>query len=211
MGQVSRPLQIALLATLLFAVAWFLVLRPKPEESIDSPASAPAAVADGPATSSSSAAEATGAGGASAMPAGDADATGAGGTAAGRAAAAGGGAGGGRAARRARRAAAKVGGPLGAALRRGQAVAVAFVDPRTADARVVREEIAHVSRFGGRAAAFSVPIAQVARYRAITRGVNVTVAPTVVVIAPDLSATTIVGFTDRAEIEQALADALGRG
>lgn len=190
MGQVSRPLQIMLLATLLFAVAWFLVLRPRAEDaggggSAPAPAAqeAPAATADGTGAQAADGADSAARGSARSAPRGSSadgkvlDAP----------------------------------GPLGVALRRRQAVALAFVDPRTADARAVREEIRHVSRFGGRAIAFSVPISQLSRYRAVTRGVNVTVAPTVVIIAPDRTATTIVGFTDRAEIEQGLANALGRG
>jgi hypothetical protein len=53
-----------------------------------------------------------------------------------------------------------------------------------------------------------VPIAQLSRYEFITREVAVTVAPTVVIVSPKRTATTIVGFADRGEIEQRLADAV---
>jgi hypothetical protein len=95
-----------------------------------------------------------------------------------------------------------------AALRQRKAVAIAFVDPHTADARAVAQEVRHVSHFGGRAATFAAPLAKLSAYDFITNRVEVTVAPTVVIVDPHRRATTIVGFADRGEIEQRLADAL---
>jgi hypothetical protein len=95
-----------------------------------------------------------------------------------------------------------------AGLRHHKAVAIAFVDPQTADARAVAQEIRHVSTFHGRAVALAVPIAKLSDYAFITNKVEVTVAPTVVIIDRRRQATTIVGFADRGEIEQRLADAL---
>jgi hypothetical protein len=94
------------------------------------------------------------------------------------------------------------------ALRHHKAVAVAFVDPQMADARAVAQEIRHVSTFHGRAVALAVPLTKLSDYAFITNRVEVTVAPTVVIIDRRGQATTIVGFTDRGEIEQRLADAL---
>jgi hypothetical protein len=94
------------------------------------------------------------------------------------------------------------------AVREHRAVAIAFVDPRTADARAVAQEIGHVSNFGGRAVTLAVPLARLSAYDFITNEVQVTVAPTVVIVDPRRRATTIVGFADRGEIEQRLADAL---
>jgi len=94
------------------------------------------------------------------------------------------------------------------ALRRHEAIAIAFVDPAIADARAVATEIAHVSSFHGRAVALSAPIGQLSLYGAITKDVEVTVAPTTVIVSPHGKATTIVGFADRVEIQQRLADAL---
>ena len=94
------------------------------------------------------------------------------------------------------------------ALRHHKAVVIAFVDPHTADARAVAQEVRNVSHFGGRAVTLAVPISQLSSYAFITSKVEVTVAPTVVIVDPHRSATTIVGFTDRGEIEQRLADAL---
>ena len=99
-------------------------------------------------------------------------------------------------------------GAVKAALLHHRAVAIAFVDPRTADARAVAGEMRHVSHFGGRAITLSVPLASLSDYDFITKSIEVTVAPTVVIVDPRRRATTIVGFADRGEIEQRLADAL---
>jgi hypothetical protein len=95
-----------------------------------------------------------------------------------------------------------------AAVRHHKAVAIAFVDPNTADARAVAREVAHVSSFHGRALALSAPLARLSDYAFITNNVEVTVAPTVVIVDLHRKATTIVGFADRGEIQQRLADAL---
>lgn len=174
-------MQIALVATMMFALLWFVALRPKSSGGEAAPEPVPAAQVEEQAAAQPEPAPAPAPRAAPAP----------------------------RTSRPAARAAAG-GGIVGAALRRGQAVAIAFVDPRTADARAVREELRHVSRFGGRAMTLSVPIAQLSRYEFLTREIEVTVAPTVVIVSPKRTATTIVGFADRAEIEQGLADALSR-
>jgi hypothetical protein len=199
-------MQIALVATLLFAVVWFVALRPKPADGGGTPAPAAREAPAAPGTEGLTGAV---------EQAEEAVATANGESAPSEAAAPAAPAAAERAARPAARAArteatAAGGGIVGAALRRRQAVAIAFVDPRTADARAVREELRHVSRFGGRALALSVPISQLARYEFLTREIEVTVAPTVVIVSPQRTATTIVGFADRGEIEQGLADALTR-
>lgn len=230
-------MQIALVATMLFALLWFVALRPKPADggggaaapaptpsAQQAPAAEPPAApgADGLANAVDRAqdAVATGSGDAQRAERSDAEASArdAGGgpqapeasggtsqaTAATPASAADGGATP-RATPAERRAAA---GPVRTALRQRKALALAFVDPRTADARAVRRELSAVSRFGGRAVVLAVPISQLSRYELITREVKVTVAPTVVIVSPKHTATTIVGFADRGEIEQRLADAL---
>lgn len=202
MSQVSRPVQIALLATLLFAAVWFLALRPKPADGGGSaPAPAPAAqeAASTPAAEEDAPPPAREEAAPPAAADGGADRQAAAATPR-------------RGARQPRRGRipAQVPAPVRMALRQRKALALAFVDPRTADARAVDAELKRVSRFGGRAVALAVPIAELSRYEPITREVQVTVAPTVVVVAPDRTATTIVGFADRVEIEQALADALSR-
>jgi len=221
MSQVSRPVQILLAVTLLFAALWFVALRPKPADGgqPSAPASTPAAQTT-PAPANGAAPGTAGlkraidkAHGAVRTANGDAQpaapatpATGGAshsGPAAGR-----------KAARPHRDAASEgmVGGgqvrAVKAALRHRKAVAIAFVDSQIADARAVASEMRHVSRFGGRAVVVSVPLADLSAYAFITNDVQVTVAPTVVIVDPRRRATTIVGYADRGEIEQRLADAL---
>lgn len=227
MSQVSRPMQIALGATLLLFVVWFAALRPKPStgEEAAAPASAPAQTTPAPVSGAAPGTEglaravdkardavttANDAGERAAGNAAEAPAASADGAQATRAAA------------NATRADAGDGGEASAkpihthnavasvraALRMHKAIAIAFVDSATADSRAVDRELLHVSRFGGRAFTLSVPLADIADYAFITNSVEVTVAPTVVIVDPRRRATTIVGATDRVEIEQRLADAL---
>jgi hypothetical protein len=228
-------MQIALAATLLLLVVWFVVLRPKPALHDDTAATPPAAASATPAPTGATAPGAAGLGravdkahGAVTTANGDAaraQQTSADGTAAGRAAS-----GAAQPATSARTGAAathaaKPPGRHGAAparrraegsqvlavksaLRHHRAIAIAFVNPRAADARAVGAEIGHVSHFGGRAMTLAVPLSKLSEYDFITKNVEVTVAPTVVIVDPRRRATTIVGFTDRGEIEQRLADAL---
>jgi len=182
MSQVSRPMQILLGATVLLAVAWLVALRPKPSD-------------------------AGGGGGGSAAPPRAA-------VAATRATPV--------VAPRTHRSAptparhradpllARQVAAVGAALRRHRAIAIAFVDLGAADSRALAGELAHVSRFGGRALTLSVPIGRLSSFGAITREVQVTTAPTTVIVARDGRATTIVGFADRFEIQQRLADVVAR-
>jgi hypothetical protein len=227
MSQVSRPMQLLLAATVVFAVAWFVALRPKPSSGggggggvAGAPAAAPTApgvkglttairkahgavaTANRPATGAAATRPTTGA--AATRPATRA-------TRATPVVAP-------RAHRRAPTPARRRADPLLArrvaavrtALRRHRAIAIAFVDSRAADSRALAGELAHVSRFGGRALTLSVPIGQLSSFGAITRAVQVTTAPTTVIVARDGSATTIVGFADRFEIQQRLTDALAR-
>lgn len=259
MAQVSRPMQIALLATLLLAAVWFVALRPKPSSggggAAAPAASAPAggaapgvsglktaidkahgavATASGDAEraaqssadgSQPPAAPSAPVGQAPARPATPgpapaahapaasapaASAPAAHAPAAVHAPAARGrstrGAAGRRAAPRHR-----AHGPVAivkAALGAHLAVAIAFVDDGTADARAVAQEMRHVPTFGGHAVVLTAPLRSLSDYSFITNAVQVTVAPTVVIVDRRGRATTIVGFADRGEIAQRLADAL---
>jgi hypothetical protein len=240
MTQVSRPMQIALAATLLLLAVWFVALRPKSSthaESAAAPSAAPAQTTQAPAgptapgtagltravdkahgavtTANGDAARAEQTSADGATPAGSASGPAQPSAAANAGASA-------RAATppakpharhaaapaRRRAAASPRVRAVKAALRDHRAVAIAFVDPHTADARAVAGEIRHVSHFGGRAVTLAVPLTSLSAYDFITKSVEVTVAPTVVIVDPRRHATTIVGFADRGEIEQRLADAL---
>jgi len=231
MSQVSRPMQIALAATLLLAAVWFVALRPKSSNAGGAPAPAPAPAAQAPTASSSGAAPGVAglkraiakAHGAVATANGDASraaSSSADGSAVASAPA--------RPAAHAPTATAQAParpraiakptvrrrhghGPVAAvtaALLAHKAIAIAFVDDGTADAHAVAQEMRHVSSFGGRAVVLSVPLSQLSAYAFITNTVQVTIAPTVVIVDRRGRASTIVGFADRGEIAQRLADAL---
>ncbi len=233
-------MQIALAATLLLAVVWFVALRPKPSSDA-APAATPApaatqttasgaapgvsglksaidrahgavATASGDAQraarSSADGVAPKAAAGASSTGASDAKATPAHAAASAPAASAGGHAAAGTHAGAAHPHVSRQVAAVQSALRRHKAVAIAFVDRSTADARAVAREMGHVSRFGGRALALAVPLSQLSAYDFITNAVQVTVAPTIVIVDPRGHATTIVGFADGGEIAQRLADAL---
>jgi len=219
-------MQIALAATLLLAVVWFVALRPKPSTGGQSASTPPAPAQTTAAPSTGAAPGTAGLKGAvdkanGAVATADADArraaqTSADGstTTAGGAAASAGASASPDAAAAEPADAAKPSTPsrevrlARSALREHKALALAFVDPRTADARAVAREIGQVSTFDGRAVVLAVPLAQLSDYGFITREVEVTVAPTVVIVDPLRRARTIVGFSDRGEIEQRLADAV---
>ena len=189
MSQVSRPMQIALAATVLFLAVWMVALRPKSQNAGEAPAPAPV---EQPAAAAPNSADAPSAPLGANAPAAKPSRVGDGSA-------------------RASTAPIRAKGPVAsvrAALRMDKAIAIAFVDNATADSRAVDRELLHVSRFGGRAFTLSVPLANLADYGFITNTVEVTVAPTVVIVDPQRRATTIVGAADRAEIEQRLADAL---
>ncbi len=190
MDQVSRPVQILLAVTVLFAALWFLALKPKPSAGGESAAAPAPAAQTTPAPVSGAAAGTEGLKSVAASPKSAAKPHAGHGAAAHH-----------KAANAQVRA-------VKSALRHHKAVAIAFVDPNTADARAVAGEMRHVSHFGGRAVVLSVPLAKLSAYAFITNEVEVTVAPTVVIVDPRRRATTIVGYADRGEIEQRLADAL---
>ena len=220
MQQLSRPYQIALGALLVLALAWFTVLKPSAsaDEVVPLPGESPAATLPGAAGLNNAV---TGAKGASAAAdanaaAGQAAAAAASGEPAGtstkpasarpsRAPAA-------RAKDRAKRGAAPAD-PSAAILRdvkRGKVAVLLFFNPDAADDREVRRALRSVERHGGRVVVRAAPISRVARYAAITRGVDVLQAPTLLVINKAKRARTLVGFTDTREIDQLVADVGGK-
>jgi hypothetical protein len=97
--------------------------------------------------------------------------------------------------------------PLIAALDKGKVVAISFYGKGTDDDSV-RRAIGQLPRHGGFLVTKVAPISQVGKYLAITKDVQVTVAPTTLVINPQRLAVPIVGFTTKMEIDQAVRDAL---
>ena len=94
------------------------------------------------------------------------------------------------------------------AIKKRQVVALLFWNNRSYDDRAVRSELRHVSRYGKQVFVAARPIKNVARYQAITRGVDVEQSPTIVVVDSNLKAVTLVGYVDRDTIDQAVVDSL---
>jgi hypothetical protein len=83
-----------------------------------------------------------------------------------------------------------------------------FYNNRSADDRAVRRALSHVNTYGGQVSVAPHWIKTVARYQAITRGVDVEQSPTIVVADRNLKADTLVGYVDRETINQAVVDAI---
>jgi hypothetical protein len=98
--------------------------------------------------------------------------------------------------------------PLLRALDRDRAVVLLFWNRHGSDDRAVRKAAESVDRHHGRVVVKVVPIASVGRYTAITKGVQILEAPTVLVIAPGGKAHAIAGLTSAPELDQAVADVL---
>ncbi len=98
---------------------------------------------------------------------------------------------------------------VSAALRADRPLALLFYNPAGADDLDVRAELDGL-RLPARVLKLAVPIAQVARYAAITQQLAINGAPTLVIVDRAHQATTIVGFASafeiRARIDAALAD-----
>lgn len=94
------------------------------------------------------------------------------------------------------------------ALAHGKVVALLFWNSRGADDRLVRNELRRVSTHGGRVLVAAVPIRSVSRYSAVTRGVQVLQSPTVLIVDRARTARILTGYTDAAEIGQAVTEAL---
>lgn len=215
MSQLSRPYQFALVGVLVLAVAWMFVLRPSDEVGAEPPmpaASAPgvqglagaAAGAQG-AVNASAASAATSGAAAGALPAQT------GGTPAPAAAPAPVATAKGKAAGAAART--SKGDPsraILAALARDKVAVVLFHEGAAAEDRAVRRALRELPRRKGKVAVFTAPIAKVGAYAAVTRGVSVLAAPTVLVIGPDHAARTVTGLTSAAELDQLVGDTLRR-
>jgi hypothetical protein len=98
--------------------------------------------------------------------------------------------------------------PLLSALDAKKAVVMLFYNRKGIDDRAVRKAVTATDRHHGKVVVKAVPVSQVGRYDAITRGAQILESPTVLVIAPDHKARAIVGFTTTAEVDQAVGDAL---
>lgn len=204
MQKLSRPYQIALGALLVFALAWFTVLKPSDEVAEPAAASAPgvagldSAVTQAEAAAASAAAAQAAVPGAATGPTGptsEAPAT-SGSTGptgdSGPAAAAG-----------------DPSAPILRDVAAGKVAVLLFNNPKAADDRAVLRALRRADRHGGRMVVRTAVIAAVARYAAITKGVEIAQAPTLLVIGKDNRARTLVGFVDTRAIDQLVSDVGG--
>jgi hypothetical protein len=99
-------------------------------------------------------------------------------------------------------------GAVTAALARGKVVVLLFWNRGGSDDRLVHQELRRVSSHGGRAVIAAAPIGSVSHYSAVTNGVQVLQSPTVLIVDRRRRARLLVGFTDAAEIGQAVTEAL---
>jgi hypothetical protein len=95
------------------------------------------------------------------------------------------------------------------ALQTGKVLALLFYNPAATDDRAVKQELAAVPAHAGRVVKFVLPLSQLASYSVVTGQVPVQASPTLVLVGRNRQASTIVGFADRFEIAQRVADALG--
>jgi hypothetical protein len=212
MSQISPPLRIALLVAIAFLAVWMTVLRPSSEEPAEPAAATPNLASGAPAVSGpgqvaeqaqgAAAAAETGA----AARAGEAPESAAVPQASAEASAEKGA----PAATGDAKAAKKTDLPLPVlrAIADKRVLVLLFWNPRAADDRLVRREVAAIPARKGKVFKHVAHIRDVSRYASITRGVNLAQSPTTVVVDARLGATPLVGFADRREIDQVVVDAL---
>jgi hypothetical protein len=215
MDQVSRPMLIALAATIALAAIWLVALRPKPADLAGTPAAPVTAIASAKdATTVSDGANAK----VQDATAGDQATT----PAAGKPAAAAAGA-------TAKATPAKAAAPAKAAtptikpaieaanereapvvrdIRRGKVVVMLFWSAAGADDIATRGVVRDLSRHHGKVAVYVVPLSRVGQYESITKGVTISQSPTTLVIDRHRRVRSIVGLTELGELTQAVDDAL---
>ena len=94
------------------------------------------------------------------------------------------------------------------ALTSHRVLALLFYNPAGADDSAVKQELAAVPTAGHKVLKLTVPLNELTRYTVVTNQVPVNQSPTLVVIDPRGHAMTIVGFSDRFEIQQRVEEAL---
>jgi hypothetical protein len=87
-------------------------------------------------------------------------------------------------------------------------IVLLFWNKGAADDRAVKRELTHIRKDKRKVVVQSAPLTKVSAYQQITRGANVDQSPTVVVVDRNRQVQTLVGFSDRATIDQAVSDAL---
>jgi hypothetical protein len=89
-------------------------------------------------------------------------------------------------------------------------VVLGFFNRDALDDRATRRQLKQVWTFHGRASVHRASIADVQRYQVITRGVDVSQSPSIVVIDRNRKAQLLTGYVEHVAIEQAVMDAMRR-
>jgi hypothetical protein len=216
--QISLPYRIGLVALLIVGGLWFAVLRPKPATDTQPATTAPGvtglandvAKAKGAATTSDAAnaeteAAANGVDGSGTAP--GSAATPSTGTATPGATSS-------KPAASDLAADAVAGDPSRAVLSEvdaGKVAVVLFWNRKASDDRATRQALRHVERHDGKVVTHAIPVSQVGKYEAITRGAKVLESPTVLVIGAGGKARAITGYTQANEINQLVGVVGGKG
>jgi hypothetical protein len=207
MAQLSRPLLVALAATVALMAVWLVALRPKPVPVQDTPL-APVQVIpqaeQAAATSDAANATVQAASGVGSAPAGSSPATPAAAASsptAARSAAP-------QAAGQAAKHGAHPGAAVARAIARGKVVVLLFWEADAADDVATRGALRGLDLHGGKVVVRVVPIGRVAQYASVTRGLKIAQSPTTVVIGRKRHTRVIVGLTEPRELAQAVGDAL---
>ena len=212
MSQISPPLRILLVGSILFLAAWMTVLKPggttAPPPAAPAPAPATQAGGETATTSAGQAVEAANNAAAAADTRAEAltgeQTASTPGTSAEQTKP-------GAAAADAKGDVAEAGlpAPVAKAVAQQKVLVMLFWNPKAADDRVVRQELRSVGSNHKKDVAVHVAdVKDIARYAPVTRGAEVEQSPSVVVVGADRKATLLEGFSDRATIRQAVYDAL---
>jgi hypothetical protein len=89
---------------------------------------------------------------------------------------------------------------------KGKVAVVLFWNHKASDDRATRNALRAVDRHRGKVVTAAIPVRDVGRYDAITRGAQILESPTVLVIGAGGKARAIAGYTQTREIDQAVSD-----
>jgi hypothetical protein len=87
-------------------------------------------------------------------------------------------------------------------------LAILFFNPAAADDQAVKHELAEIPARGGKVIKLAVPLSEITRYPVITSQVQVTEAPTLVLIDGHRKADLLTGYLDQFELSQRVSDAV---
>jgi hypothetical protein len=93
----------------------------------------------------------------------------------------------------------------------GKVAVVIFWNRKSSDDRATRQAVRRVDRHHGKVVTRAIPISQVGKYEAITRGAQILESPTVLVIGAEGKARSITGYAQTSEIDQLVGVVGGKG